>query len=164
MSPLHGRTYYFPSKQALDIGQLCRLAASELIPGGIISIRDWLVPGSRLRGKKAQQQREAGNYINTILSMAGEGYGRGHSLAHYQDILRHHGFSMEHYLIKSKRIHFYDWLAESDLSHKDSLRLKALILQAPAPACEYLTPYIAGDRIIFCLQEILLIGRAATIH
>ncbi len=163
MSRLHGRTYYFPSKQALDIGQLCQQAASELWPGSIISIRDWLVPGSHLRGKKAEQQRETGKYINTILSMAGQGYGRGRSLSQYQDILRQHGFTTEQYGIKVEQIHFQNWVSGADLSHKDGFRLKALILQAPAPACEYLTPQIAGDRITFRLQEILIIGRLATI-
>lgn len=159
MPAYHCLTYYFPSRQGLNIGQLCQRAISDLLPGGSISIRDWLVPGSRLRGKKANLQREAGRYVNTLFAFAGAGYGRGLSLPHYQNALHQNGFVLTHHHLKTHTIQFHDWITDAGLDEKDTLRLKALLRQAPQPALEYLTPQIAGDRITFQLQEILIIGR-----
>ena len=159
MSTVNGRTYFFPSTLSLDLPLLCQQAAAEIKPGGMLSVRDWLLPGNRLRGKKAKCLREAGRYVNVMLSLAGEGYGRGLSLPQYQDTLSQFGFQAQQYVIQSRKLNFHDWIIAANLSANDTLRLKALIIQAPQPVLEYLTPQIAGDRITFHLQEILIIGK-----
>ena len=152
-------TYYFPSQYTADLSRLCQRAAEKLPPGGMISIRDWLVPGNRLRGKKARLQREAGLFVNLFLALAGEGYGRGLSLPQYEDLLWQGGFQRQQCLVQARKINFHDWIVPARLSARDTLRLKALLIQAPPAALEYLTPQFAGDRISFRLQEILITGR-----
>jgi hypothetical protein len=92
------------------------------------------------------------------------GYGRGLSLPQYQDTLQQNGFVCQHYAIQTQPIQFYEWIAPAQLSPVERLRLQALIIQAPTPALESLTPQIAGDRITFYLQEILIIGRKRSIQ
>jgi len=152
-------TYYFPSCRSVDLHRLCQETAGKLALDGLISIRDWVVPGSRLHGKKAKLQKEAGLYINNLLRLAGEEYGRGLSLSQYEEMLSQSGFQLQQYLIQPRKMIFQDWILPAHLSENDILRLKALLIQAPAPALEYLTPQIAGVRITFRLQEILIIGR-----
>jgi hypothetical protein len=149
-------TFYLPSQQVTDIPQWLAEAACALKPGGEISIRDVVVPGSRLRGKKADLQREGGRYINTLLRFAGQGNGRHLSQSQWQDVLQKAGFEVVYERVTAVPHFFHDWAAP--LSPPDRLRLRALLLQAPAPALDYLTLHIAGDRIAFHLQEIVIIG------
>lgn len=47
-----------------DIGRFIAEAVRVLRPGGLLAVVDNIVPGSRLRGKKADRRRAAGEYIN----------------------------------------------------------------------------------------------------
>ncbi|HRQ36709.1 MAG TPA: hypothetical protein PLD25_02205 [Chloroflexota bacterium] len=148
-------THYYPSQSVADLSGWVQTAVAELKPGDLLSVRDVVVPGSRLRGKKAELQRQAGGYVNAFLQMSG--WRPALSQNQWEDILRESGFVVEYGGSTAVAYTFHDWALQ--LSPPDRIRLRALLVQAPAPVQDYLTPQFAGDRIAFYLQELWIIGR-----
>lgn len=149
-------TLAFPTRQNIPLVSWLAQAATLLKSGGSVSIRDVIVPGSRRRGKKAQMQCQAGRYVNALLQFARPEAGWHFSQPQWQDILQQAGFVVAHRGVTAVPHCFDDWAVS--LSPANRLRLRVLLTQAPAPVLDYLTPHIAGDRITFCLQELLIIG------
>jgi hypothetical protein len=149
-------TCYQPSQQVRDIPQWLAGAAGMLRPGGEISIRDVVLPGSRLRGKKAELQRETGRYLNTLLRFAGQGNNPYLSQSQWQDALQKAGLEVVYERVTAVPHSFHT--SAVPLSPPDRLRLRTLLLQAPVPALNYLTLQITGDRITFHLQEMVIIA------
>lgn len=155
-------TYAYPSRQAVDIPQFLAAAARSLKAGGMVSVRDIVVPGSRLRGKKAEQQRRAGQHVNAFLQMSWPGHGRGLSQSEWQDVMHQAGFSLVYERVTAVAHPFHEWAVS--LAPADRLRLQALLIQAPAPVLDYLTLHGAGDRITFHLQELWMVGKLTSHH
>lgn len=148
-------THYYPSQTVADVPGWLQTAVTELKPGGLLSVRDLVVPGSRLRGKKADWQRRAGDYVNAFLQMSG--WQKAWSQVEWEDVLRQRGFTVVYVGVTAVSYTFHDWALH--LPPPDRLRLQALLKQAPVPVLDYLTPHFAGDRIAFHLQELLIISR-----
>lgn len=151
-------THYYPASCGVDLPRWLAEAARQLPPGGQVSLCDWVVPGSRLRGKKAAAQRQAGAYVNVLLQWGRPAHGRALSQAEWEAALQQAGFVVTYGRCRRRRFHLDAWSARLALARADRLRLQALLVQAPAPVLDYLTPQMTGDRIAFHLQEILIIG------
>ena len=54
---------------------------------------------------------------------------------------------------------FDEYAARMRVSPINRIRLKAMLLQAPRPAADFLTLRIAGDRIAFRFTEAIIVGR-----
>ncbi len=148
-------THYYPSQTVADLSGWLHTAVTELKPGGMLSVRDLVVPGSRLRGKKAEQQRQSGRYINAFLQMSG--WQPAWSQCEWEDVLHEQGFQVEGVRVTAVSHTFHNWALT--LSPPDRLRLRALLVQATTPVQDYLTPQFAGDRITFHLQELWIVGK-----
>jgi hypothetical protein len=154
--PVDCLTHYYLSQTAADITDwFVTAVTTELKPSGLLSVRDVVVPGSRLRGKKADQQRRAGQYVNAFLQMSG--WRPALSQSEWEVMLRQSGLRLELIRVTAVPYFFHDWAIH--LSAPDRLRLRALLTQAPAPVQDYLTPQFARDRITFHLQEIWIVSR-----
>ncbi len=152
--PVDCLTQFYPSQTMADLSGWLHTAVAELRPGGLLSVRDVVVPGSRLRGKKAEWQRQAGGYVNAFLQMSG--WQPAWSQCEWEDGLRECGFAVVFVRVTAVAHTFHDWALH--LPPPDRLRLQALLKQAPAPVSDYLTPHFAGDRIAFHLQELWIVG------
>lgn len=142
-----------------DNGRFLNEAARVLRPGGLVGIVDNIVPGTRLRGKKARQARAAARYINAFEALRDPGHGQCLSRYGWQDACQDAGFSLLHEETISKAIDFDAWTARMQVPPARRARLRAMLLQAPAPVAAFLTPQVSGDKINFQLSEIVLIGR-----
>jgi SAM-dependent methyltransferase len=127
---------------------------------GLLAIITRLVPGSRRRGKKAQRLREAGAYINAWCRLRDRRHAQYLSQEQWEDLLMEQGFKIENWEVDEKRIDFDSWTADPTRSVKDYLRLKAMLIQAPEKAREFLTPEFAGDRIRFRLPEASILAKS----
>jgi hypothetical protein len=131
------------------------VAPVEVEGDGRFALADWIVPGSHLRGKKARRQRQAGEWVNGWLRYAGVGNGRFLSQAAW-----HRRCDQLDLQIIAQHVHhppfFLDQLTAA-LSLSRRTRLRAMLLQAPPPVVDYLTPQLCGDRISFQLQMIFLL-------
>ena len=137
--------------------------ARFLKPGGILLLNTPIVPGSRLRGKKAARQRQAGDYLNTMLRFHRRENGRCLSQAQWQDALIQAGIHPKWEQICVVTYEFHAWAAQAgQLSPPDRLRLQALLVQAPTVVLEFLTLQIVGDRIPFRWKQLVFIGKLGT--
>lgn len=148
--------HHFP-----DIPQFVREAARVLKPGGMLAVVDNIVPGSRLRGKKAQRQRDAGDYVNAFEKLRDPSHGRCLSQDEWVAVFQQAGLTLVAQEAARKEMAFDWWAARMNVSDADKVRLKAMLLQAPEPVAAFLTPQTTGDRINFYLTEAIFIGKTA---
>ena len=141
-----------------NISALLSNAISGLNTNTVLTVQDVLVPGSRLRGKKADLQRRAGQYVNTLFGFLGEEYGRCLSIYQWQKLLHKHNLTILEQETTQKRVDFDQWIAPAALNKNGRVRLRAMLIQAPQPVLEFLTPQITGDRIQFHITELTIIG------
>jgi hypothetical protein len=133
-------------------------AARVLKPGGRLAVVDNVVPGSRLRGKKGDAQRLAGQYANAFEKLRDPSHNRCLSLDEWQDVFREAGFVLEHQELLGKEMRFDSWAGRRQLSDSERARLLVMLKQAPQAAAAFLTPHFGSDRITFRLTEAILIG------
>ena len=125
---------------------------------GLIAISTYLVPGTRLRGKKARQLRLAAEYVNAFCQLRDPTHRQYYSQSGWEDLLLKAGFEIQQVQTAERQFDFSLWAGEAALSPKDRLRLKAMLVQAPEKAHEFLTPQFSGDRIRFRLPEITILA------
>ena len=117
---------------------------------------DNAVPGSRLRGKKADALREAGAYVNAFEKLRDPSHVRCLSVDEWLDALAAAGLPVETHETLDKRLTFEAWAARH--TPEMQTRLRAMLLQAPVAAREFLDPHIDGVTT-FRLREGLIIAR-----
>lgn len=143
--------HHFP-----DIDRFLSEARRVLRPGGVLGIVDNIVPGSRLRGKKASQQRQAGDYINAFEKLRDPSHVRCLSAEAWVDQLAAAGFVLDMRETIDKRLVFESWAARH--SPNMQIRLKAMLLKAPAIPLEFLDPQTESGLTTFRLREGLFIA------
>ena len=57
---------------------------------------------------------------------------------------------------------FTPWAKRMKVSEENTLRLRAMLVQAPQLVVEFLTPDISGDTIEFQLTEAIIIAHKST--
>ena len=140
-----------------DVGRFLREAARALRPGGLLAVVDNVVPGSRLRGKRADRQREAGAYVNAFEKLRDPSHARCLSLEEWADALVAAGLAVATTETLDKRLTFETWAARH--TPEMQTRLRAMLLQAPEAARAFLDPRMEGVTT-FRLREGLFIARA----
>ena len=146
--------HHFP-----DIQQFINEAARVLKPGGLLAVVDNIVPGTHLRGKKARLINEAGNYVNAFEKLRDPSHGRCWSVSEWEHGFAQAGFAVQHQELLHKEMEFAPWAARMQVSREDTIRLKAMLVQAPTAVSDFLTPQISNDRITFRLTELLVVGK-----
>ena len=146
--------HHFP-----DIQQFINEAARVLKPGGLLAVVDNIVPGTHLRGKKARLINEAGNYVNAFEKLRDPSHGRCWSVSEWERGFAQAGFTVQHQELLHKEMEFAPWAARMQVSPEDTIRLKAMLVQAPTAVSDFLTPQISNDRITFRLTELLVVGK-----
>lgn len=144
--------HHFP-----DIGRFIAEAVRVLRPGGRLAVVDNVVPGSRLRGKKADRQRAAGEYVNAFEKLRDPSHVRCLSYEEWLDALAAAGLQVEAQETLDKRLTFETWAARH--TPEMQTRLRVLLLQAPAAAAEFLDPRTDTGLTTFRLREGLFVAR-----
>lgn len=146
--------HHFP-----DIPQFIAESHRVLKQGGVFAVVDNVVPGTHLRGKKANLQREAGKYINAFEKLRDPSHGRCLSLNEWEYGFKKAGFRDIHSETAPKEMDFDWWVERMNVTSDDRIRLRAMLVQAPQEVTAFLTPQFSGDRIKFYLREAIIIGK-----
>jgi len=145
-----------------DVAAFMREAARVLKPGGMLAVTDNVVPGSRRSGRKARLQQAAGQYINAFEKLRDPSHQRFLSVIEWREQFYNAGFVLLHEASSKKAMDFAGYVARSGVVGDDAIRLRAMLVQAPAAVLEFLTPVFQGDTITFHLSEVIFIGRLAS--
>lgn len=144
--------HHFP-----DIGRFLAEATRVLRPGGALAVVDNIVPGSRLRGKKADRQRQAGEYINAFEKLRDPSHVRCLSFEEWLDALGAARLTVTAQETLDKRLTFETWAARHTPEMRT--RLRVMLLRAPAVAAEFLDPKTDTGLATFRLREGLFVCR-----
>ena len=139
-----------------DIGRFLREAARALRPGGLLAVVDNVVPGSRLRGKRADRERQAGDYVNAFEKLRDPSHVRCLSFEAWVDALVAAGLVVSASETLDKRLTFETWAARH--TPEMQTRLRAMLLQAPEAARAFLDPRVEGVTT-FRLREGVFVAR-----
>lgn len=143
-----------------DLDGWLREADRILRPEGLAAVETLLVPGTRLRGKKARRLREAAEYLNAFFQLHSQKPYSYASKNNWEDLLVAAGFEIQKLETAERIVDFSVWTDEVSLSWEDRLRLKVMLVQAPEKASEFLTPKFSGDRILFRHPEITILANS----
>lgn len=147
--------HHFP-----DVPRFVREAARVLRPQGWLVVVDNIVPDVRGRKKKEREaQSAAGDYINAFEKLRDPSHGRCLSVREWQQLFTAAGLLITHTETAAKAMEFTDWAARMQVSTADTIRLRAMLIQAPPLVQQFLTPSFAGDKIDFHLYEAIVIGK-----
>ncbi len=143
-----------------DAGHFLAEAARVLRPGGLLAVVDNVVPGSRLRGKRADRERLAGEYVNAFEKLRDPSHVRCLSVEQWHDALAAAGLTVEVTETLDKRLTFETWAAGAGWrpDTPEMTRLRAMLLQAPEMARAFLAPRVEGVTT-FHLREGLFVAR-----
>ena len=144
--------HHFPDVERF-IGEAKRL----LRRGGLLAVVDNIVPGSRLRGKKADRLRAAGAYVNAVEKLRDPSHVRCLSFEEWIDAFAAAGMQLLVQDAIDKRLTFETWAARH--SEWVRTRLQVMLLRAPAAAAEFLAPQTSTGVTTFRLQEGLFLAR-----
>ena len=139
-----------------DAGRFLAEAARVLSPRGLLALVDNVVPGSRLRGKRADRERQAGAYVNAFEKLRDPSHVRCLSFEEWGDALAAAGLVVEAAETLDKRLTFETWAARHTPDMQT--RLRAMLLQAPEAARAFLDPRVEGVTT-FRLREGLFVAR-----
>jgi ubiquinone/menaquinone biosynthesis C-methylase UbiE len=139
------------SETMREIGRVLR-------PDGYLLIIDNLVPGSRLRGKKARQMRQAGEYVNTWMRLRNPRHKKYLDQDSWIQLFEDTKGSIEQLTIFEMPQDFDTWADYYSPSPNNRLRLKAMLVQAPEKVRGFLTPVESGDRIAFHMTEVFILA------
>lgn len=149
--------------QEIEIGDESLAEIGRVLrPDGILLIFDSLVPGSRLRGKKARKVRDAGKYINTWNRLRNRRHRNFLSWDTWEDRLRDGKWKIEEAIQREVVADFDSWCACFPVSEENQIRLRAMLIQAPEKVKEFLTPSESGDRIAFRSTEVGILATKAS--
>jgi hypothetical protein len=147
--------------RAADVPQALAAVANLMAPNGRLLIHDYLVPGNRLRGKKAQRERNAGRYINTWTRLAHPQHQRYFNADAWQDMLAQAGLQTVRWTTEQQPTDFAAWLGDAPRLPQERLRLEAMLRQAPERVEAFLTPVSSAARIAFQLTDFFILAELA---
>lgn len=127
---------------------------------GHLLISDYVVPGSRLRGKKARQSREAGEYVNTWMRLRNPRHKNYLAQDAWERRLKEARWDIQQTATRADLQAFDSWSDGYALTDQDRTRLRAMLIQAPEKVERFLTPLGSGDRIAFRLTELTMLAAA----
>jgi Methyltransferase domain len=128
---------------------------------GYLVMVDYVVPGTRLRGKKARLVRQAGDYINAWFRLRNPDHCQLLSADGWDDLVARDAWRAQG---ATERDHYRDfdtWASQYPQSEKNLIRLRVMLLQAPENVRRFLTPLETGARIDFRLIERCMLAAAA---
>jgi SAM-dependent methyltransferase len=136
--------HHFP-----DVGAFVSEAARVLKPGGILGVADNVVTG----------EPRVAWAINLIETFRDPSHHWAYTLDDWLTFFFAAGLTILHNEVFSKDTDFDEWAARVSVTGDDLTRLRALLLQSPGEAQEWLAPRQIGTRLTFRIWEAIVVGK-----
>jgi len=124
-------------------------ARRVLKPAGLLALAD----------NVSSEEARTAQYLNTFDKLRDPSHGWAYSLQDWLSFFPSSGLQVKHHEMFHKRIDFDEWADRMGVAGDDLHRLRALLLQAPKSASEWLQPRQIGQRLTFMLAEAIIIGQ-----
>ncbi len=134
------------SLSVLDLDRLLSEIARVLKPGGRLLIDDYLAPEAHKRGDEWDAR-----WLNAFLGLRELSVTGVASRSAWYSLLFQAGYQLDDESTRRESFDFGEWTASPALDPANAIRLKAMLVQAPAPVKAFLTIEIGADRIAFSL-------------
>jgi ubiquinone/menaquinone biosynthesis C-methylase UbiE len=126
--------------------------------GGILAVVDNIVPGGFRTRKATTRLSEAGRFINAFDRLRDPSHVQSLSRDQWMEFFYQSGLRVHHQETIEKQLDFDRWAKRMNVADDDITRLKSMLRQAPSQVQEYFKPQFIGERILFNLTELILIG------
>jgi len=136
--------HHFPSIDAFVME-----VARVLKPGGLLAIAD----------NVASPDRKVARYVDALETLRDPSHHLMFTLPDWEAAFYAAGVSVTHTEAFHKTDDFDGWAGRMGVSADDTLRLRAMVLQAPPAVQEWMQPRQKGSRIEFLLHEVIILGR-----
>lgn len=136
--------HHFP-----DAGHFVREVARVLRPGGQMALTDNVGP----------DDEGGARYVNAFEKLRDPSHHWKYSLDDWLRLFYEAGLDVTHHEVRDRFHDLDEWAERMSVSEVNRVRLRAMLVQAPAAAREQLAPRYTGDRIEFNLPEAIIVGR-----
>jgi ubiquinone/menaquinone biosynthesis C-methylase UbiE len=126
--------------------------------GGILAVVDNIVPGGFRTRKAEARLSETGRFINAFDRLRDPSHVQSFSRDQWLEFFYQSGLRVHHHETIEKQIDFDRWAKRMNVAEDDTTRLKSMLRQAPSQVREFYKPQFIGERILFNLTELILIG------
>ncbi len=126
--------------------------------GGILAVVDNIVPGGFRTRKETRRLSETGRFINAFDRLRDPSHVASLSRDQWLEIFYQSSLRVLHQETIEKQLDFDAWAKRMNVPDDDLTRLKLMLRQAPSQVQEYFKPRFIGERILFNLTELILIG------
>jgi len=137
--------HHFP-----DVARFVREMARVARPGGVVGVVDQLTPGDP----------RAARYINAFERLRDPSHLWSYNRAEWEGFFSGAGLAIETVETFKVEHTLGEWAERMGCDAATTLRLRAMLVQAPPPAAEWMQPHVApvGDPV-FLIRQILIVGR-----
>jgi ubiquinone/menaquinone biosynthesis C-methylase UbiE len=131
-----------------DVGRFVGEAARVLKPGGILGVADNIVSG----------EAKLAAYANIVDRFRDPSHQWAYSLDDWKTFFFSAGLDVTHTEVFEKETDVDEWASRLEITGDDLVRLRALIMQAPARAKAWIAPRQFGNRTVFNITEAIIVG------
>jgi ubiquinone/menaquinone biosynthesis C-methylase UbiE len=132
-----------------NVAAFVREVARVLAPGGVFALSDNVTGG----------EPKVAQYLNTFERFRDPSHNWAYNVEDWQSFFVSAGLVVVHSETFQKEIDFDEWAARTSIAGDHLMRLRVLLLQAPAGVRQWLKPRRAGSRLLFSITEGIVIGR-----
>ena len=147
--------HHFP-----DIPRFIAEVWRVLKPGGTFALVDNVSPDAETTpGFTSDELKAAAETYNTHEKLRDPSHGRCLTSAEWRDVITGAGFDITHVEHLAKDMEFRPWVDRMEVPANLVPRLEAMLLDAAPALAAFLRPRKEGDKLLFALDEIVIIAR-----
>lgn len=137
--------HHFP-----DVAQFVRECARVVRPGGMVGVVDQLSPGDP----------QTARYVNAFERLRDPSHVWAYNEDEWKGFFTGAGLAILHYESFDKQQELIDWAERMGCDATTVARLRAMLMQAPAPVAAWMAPHVfPTGEARFVIRQFLLVGR-----